>query len=84
MFKPKNVYNYAGVNYIGIDDVADLFHVSTRTIYRWVESRGLPAYSANKRLMFKPSECTKWWDEQMLKRVDRKSKTKRPQQGEAS
>jgi len=41
-------------------DAARLFNVSEKTIYRWIEKKGLPAYRINKQFRFNQTELLEW------------------------
>jgi PTS system nitrogen regulatory IIA component len=43
-----------------VRDVARLFKVSEKTIYRWVTQGGLPAYRVNKQYRFNRAELLEW------------------------
>ena len=43
-----------------VRDAAELFGVSEKTIYRWVEQKGLPAYRINKQFRFNRTELLEW------------------------
>lgn len=43
-----------------VRDAAELFSVSEKTIYRWVEQKGLPAYRINKQFRFNRTELLEW------------------------
>ena len=46
--------------WVGVDDVATHLGVGKDSIYRWVESRGLPARKVGRLLRFKLSEVDAW------------------------
>ncbi len=46
--------------WVGADDVAAHLGVGKDSIYRWVESRGLPARKVGRLLRFKLSEVDAW------------------------
>lgn len=46
--------------WVGVDDVARHLGVGKDSIYRWVESRGLPARKVGRLLRFKLSEVDAW------------------------
>lgn len=50
--------------YIKKEDVAEMFGVSTRTIDRWIESRGLPAIKVEKTIRFEREKVREWFDAQ--------------------
>jgi PTS system nitrogen regulatory IIA component len=41
-------------------EAAKLFNVSEKTIYRWIEQKGLPAYRINKQYRFNQTELLEW------------------------
>jgi nitrogen PTS system EIIA component len=41
-------------------EAAKLFNVSEKTIYRWIEQKGLPAYRINKQFRFNQTELIEW------------------------
>jgi nitrogen PTS system EIIA component len=43
-----------------VKDAAKLFSVSEKTVYRWVEQKGLPAYRINKQFRFNQTELLEW------------------------
>jgi PTS system nitrogen regulatory IIA component len=43
-----------------VKDVAKFFGVSEKTIYRWIESDGLPAFRINKQYRFNRVEVLEW------------------------
>lgn len=43
-----------------VKEAAKLFNVSEKTIYRWVEHKGLPAYRINKQFRFNQTELIEW------------------------
>ena len=43
-----------------VDDVAGHFGVVRDSVYRWIESRGLPAYKIRRLWKFKLSEVDTW------------------------
>jgi excisionase family DNA binding protein len=46
--------------WVGVDDVAAHLGVGRDSVYRWVESRGLPARKVGRLLRFKLSEVDAW------------------------
>lgn len=46
--------------WVGVDDVATHLGVGKDSIYRWIESRGLPARKVGRLLRFKLSEVDAW------------------------
>jgi nitrogen PTS system EIIA component len=43
-----------------VKEAAKLFNVSEKTIYRWVEQKGLPSYRINKQFRFNQTELIEW------------------------
>ncbi len=43
-----------------VRDVAKFFNVSEKTIYRWIEQEGLPAFRINKQYRFNRVEILEW------------------------
>ncbi|MDX9975138.1 MAG: helix-turn-helix domain-containing protein, partial [FCB group bacterium] len=43
-----------------VKDVAKLFSVSEKTIYRWIDQEGLPAFRINKQYRFNRVEILEW------------------------
>jgi nitrogen PTS system EIIA component len=43
-----------------VKEAAKLFNVSEKTIYRWIEQKGLPAYRINKQFRFNQTELFEW------------------------
>lgn len=81
---PENIFTHAGKAYVGKEDIANYFGVSTRTIERWVKTEGFPGYSISGRHLFRLVECRMWFDENKLKRKLRRDTTKKRSQGSAS
>lgn len=47
-------------NWVGVEEVAAHLRVAKASIYRWVESKGLPAHRVGRLLRFKLSEVDEW------------------------
>jgi nitrogen PTS system EIIA component len=45
---------------LGVRDVAELFSVSEKTVYRWVKQRKLPVYRVNEQYRFSRAELLEW------------------------
>jgi nitrogen PTS system EIIA component len=43
-----------------VRETSKLFNVSEKTIYRWIEQKGLPAYRINKQFRFNQTELLEW------------------------
>jgi PTS system nitrogen regulatory IIA component len=43
-----------------VKEAAKMFTVSEKTIYRWVDQKGLPAYRINKQFRFNQTELLEW------------------------
>ena len=61
--------------WVGVDDVAAHLGVVKDSIYRWVESKGLPAHHVGRLLRFKLSEVDDWIRQGKGKSAQGKSKT---------
>jgi excisionase family DNA binding protein len=46
--------------WVGVEDVATHLRVGKDSVYRWVESKGLPAHRVGRLLRFKLSEVDAW------------------------
>jgi len=46
--------------WVGVDEVATHLGVAKDSVYRWVESRDLPAHRVGRLLRFKLSEVDAW------------------------
>ncbi len=46
--------------WVGIADVAAHLHVAKDTVYRWVDTQGLPAHRVGRLFRFRLSEVDKW------------------------
>lgn len=80
-FVPKQVFTHAGQSFIGTQDIARYFGVSTRTIFRWIESLDFPYYVLGGRNLYKLAECRMWWDRNKLKTGPQRVKTDKPSKG---
>jgi len=49
--------------WVGVDKVAAHLGVTKDSVYRWVESKGLPARRVGRLLRFKLSEVDAWVDQ---------------------
>ncbi|MDR3548834.1 MAG: helix-turn-helix domain-containing protein [Candidatus Pacebacteria bacterium] len=47
-------------HWVSVDDVASHLGVAKDSIYRWIESRGLPAHKIGRLWKFKISEVDDW------------------------
>jgi len=43
-----------------VQEIAEYLSVSTDSVYRWVEQRGLPVHRIGRLLRFKCSEVDRW------------------------
>jgi excisionase family DNA binding protein len=46
--------------WVSVDDVAEHVGVVRETIYRWIESKGLPAHKVGRLWKFKLAEVDEW------------------------
>ncbi len=46
--------------WVGVEEVAAHLRVAKQSVYRWVESKGFPAYRVGRLLRFKLSEVDEW------------------------
>jgi len=49
-----------GEGWVGVEDVAGHLRVAKESVYRWVDSKGLPAHRVGRLLRFKLSEVDQW------------------------
>ncbi len=61
--------------WIKVEDVACHLGVAKDTVYRWVQSRGLPAHRIGKLLKFKVSDVDAWVREGKAAHPDARSKS---------
>lgn len=47
-------------SWVSVDDVASHLGVARDSVYRWVESKGLPAHRVGRLFRFKLSEVDDW------------------------
>jgi excisionase family DNA binding protein len=47
-------------SWVGVEEVAAHLRVAKESVYRWVESKGLPAHRVGRLLRFKLSEVDEW------------------------
>ena len=57
-------------DFITIDKVADMLNVSTRTLARMREDRGLPFYKVERRILFKEAEILEWMENRIEKQEE--------------
>ena len=50
----------ADERWVGVEDVSSHLGVAKESVYRWIESKGLPAHRVGRLLRFKLSEVDKW------------------------
>ncbi len=50
----------SGERWVGVNEVATHLGVAKDSVYRWVESRDLPAHRVGRLLRFKLSEVDAW------------------------
>jgi len=46
--------------WVGVEDVARHLGISTDTVYRWIESKSLPAHKLGRLWKFKLSDIDEW------------------------
>ncbi len=46
--------------WVSVDDVARHLGVSRDTVYRWIETRGMPAHKVGRLWKFKLDEVDEW------------------------
>jgi len=46
--------------WVGVEEVAAYLRVAKESVYRWVGSKGFPAYRVGRLLRFKLSEVDEW------------------------
>ena len=46
--------------WVGVEDVAAHLRVAKESIFRWIDSKGLPAHRVGRLLRFKLSEVNQW------------------------
>ncbi len=46
--------------WVSIDAIAKHLDVSTDTVYRWINQRGMPAHKVARQWKFKVSEVDEW------------------------
>ncbi len=46
--------------WVGVEDVSIHLGVAKESIYRWIETKGLPAHRVGRLLRFKLSEIDEW------------------------
>lgn len=80
-FIPEKHFVHASKSYIGTEDVARYFGVSTRTIFRWIENEQFPFYVLGKRNLFRIAECRIWWERNKLKTGPQRGKKESPSKG---
>jgi PTS system nitrogen regulatory IIA component len=51
---------------LGVRDVAEFFKVTEKTVYRWIDQRGLPASRVDGRYRFNRSELLEWANSQQI------------------
>jgi len=65
----KRQFNYGGVvkKLLTVKQVAKLLNVTERTVYNWVEEKGLPCILVkNSARRFKPEDIEAWVDKQAV------------------
>ncbi|MBF0476685.1 MAG: PTS sugar transporter subunit IIA [Deltaproteobacteria bacterium] len=45
---------------LGVKDVAEIFDISEKTVYRWIKQGKLPAYRVNEQYRFNRAELLEW------------------------
>ena len=46
--------------WLTVDDICKYLSVTKDTIYKWIETRGMPANKVGRKWMFQKSEVDKW------------------------
>ena len=46
--------------WVGVEDVARHLGISTDTVYRWIERKGLPAHKVGRLWKFKLADIDEW------------------------
>jgi len=46
--------------WVSLDEIVQHLSVSRDTVYRWIDSRGLPAHKVGRLWKFKVSEVDEW------------------------
>lgn len=54
----------SGDEFLGIEEVADLFGVSPRTVRRWMQERGMPHIRVGNTLRFDRAPTVDWFRKQ--------------------
>ncbi len=46
--------------WVSLDEIAEHLGVSRDTVYRWIDSRGMPAHKVGRLWKFKVSQVDEW------------------------
>ncbi len=46
--------------WLTVQDIGKYLNVSNETIYKWIESHGMPGHRVGRRWMFKQDEVDEW------------------------
>lgn len=46
--------------WLTVDDISKYLSVTKDTIYKWIESRNMPAHKVGRKWMFQKSEVDEW------------------------
>ncbi|MCB5266672.1 MAG: helix-turn-helix domain-containing protein [Candidatus Cloacimonetes bacterium] len=46
--------------WLNVDDISKYLSVTKDTIYKWIETRNMPAHKVGRKWMFQKSEVDEW------------------------